>query len=242
MTEAEQKQAEKDAWADAETLGLLLLLAMRNRSSRELADVRFDAQRSRFILKGRAVSVTTIRMYLRRIEERLSGRILKQLNDLEAGRITETQWKRSFDRSITSSHILAGALALGGIGIAVRNSTVQRNIESEISFADKFAGAIRANNAGSIRKIRARAAQYFRAAHITFVNTQFELIKETGFYDEVRNRMRPAEHCQTSELAPPGTRESCPNISKWGWVELERMIPIGGRLCYKNCRCYLEYR
>lgn len=242
MREIELKRAEKDAWADAESLGLLLLLAMRNRNSRELADLSFDRQRSRFILKGRAVSIRTIRAYLRRIEERLSGKILKLLNDLEAGRINEAEWKAAFDRSIKSSHILAGAIALGGIGVAVRSAYVSERITGELQYADNFAAAVRAENAGSIRKIKARAAQYFRAAHITFVNAQFELIKEQGHYKEVRNRLRPAEHCRRHILKSPTERIDCPTLSSWQWVPLKQMIPIGHRICHIYCRCYLEYR
>jgi len=237
MTEAEIKRAEKDAERDAKELGLLLLLAFKSRDGSIVKSVRFDIDKGKFYVNDRAVASRTIISFLERINDKMSRRLVKITSDLEAGRITVDEWKRSFDRTIKSSHILAGAFAVGGIVLASRNTFVNTQIDLQLEFADAFSEEIRKNKAGSFAKIRARAKGYTRAAQQTFVNLELELVKQSGFRKEAFNILRSNEPCN-----PKNGIISCPQLTAKAWMPVDEMVRIGDRACGIYCRCYIAYR
>ena len=128
MTDPQIEQAEKDAREDAEWLLLMVLLS---------STVTFNAEVGRFYVDGRSVSINQIRSYLNRIERRVGKRVINLTDDLSKGKLTIDEWKRGFDRNITSIHVLTGSLALGSIASAVRNTDVQARIDSELRYADR---------------------------------------------------------------------------------------------------------
>ncbi len=236
MTAAEIKRAEKNAEGDAEELALLLLIAFKKRDSGPAKEVTWDAAVGRFRYRGRLVSFESIRKYLIRIEERLGRRLGNLTLQLERGEISLAAWQREFERTITSAHILSGALALGGIAVAVRNETVLNRIDAELVYADKFVTEIRQEKAGSINRIRARARRYMQAAHITFQQAEQKARQAVGIQKECRRILRASESCRP-----------CLELSQRGWIPIDEMpsigtLPksIGG--CEIYCRCYLEYR
>jgi hypothetical protein len=227
VTETQIKDAETAAEEDAQWLRLALLLALIRQPER----VRFDAASDEFILDGRRVHIDTIREYLLRIEKRVGARLTKLTDDLAKKRISVNEWQRSFERYVTSSHILASALAVGGIAAAVRNADVQARIDSELRYADAFAEEIRNGTAGTIAQIRARAKSYLVAVPITYGMIALIVRKVMGTQTEAR-RVRRAS-------------ESCPGCVEWaakGWMKIERMKPLGTLQCRSRCRCFIEYR
>jgi hypothetical protein len=222
MTDEEIEQAERDAESDAEWL---LLLLLRNRKR-----VVFRADVGRFYVDGRSVSISTIRNYLNRIEQRIGRRIVQLTDDLEKGRITVDEWQTRFNRNITSMHVLTGALALGSIALAVRNVQIQRRIDDEIKFAANFAKQIRNDEAGSEKQIKARAKSYTLAATITYGIIFQKLMVLIGVQTECRRVRRVSE--------------SCPGCVQWAyrWMPIAAMPPIGSLQCGGRCRCYIEYR
>jgi hypothetical protein len=227
MTELEIQQAEKDAEEDAQWLRLALLLALIRQPGR----VRFVAADDEFIIDGRAVHINTIRDYLGRIEERIGKRLVKLTNDLERGRITPAEWRRGFERYVTSSHVLAAALAVGGIAAAVRNADVQSRIDSELRYADNFAHEIREGKAGTFKQIKSRAVSYLMAVPITYGIISLIVRKVMGTQTEARRVRRASESCQ-----------ACIDWARRGWVPIEKMVPIGNLTCRSRCRCFIEYR
>jgi hypothetical protein len=240
MTEPEIKRAQQDAERDAEWLALLLLLAFRRRDSVAVRRVLFDAPRGLFLVDGKAVTLRSVYRTLDRIRERMAGKLGRLTLDLEAGRITLSEWKRSFDRSITSSHILFGAFALGGIAVAVRNATLIDRVGEQLQYADAFSEEIRNGRAGSFAKIASRSKLYLQSPHILFTDLQLDLVKKTGFYSEAMNVLRPAEHCFRSK--PDEPFPICTEITKRGWIPVDEMTPIGSRKCRRWCRCFLKFR
>jgi hypothetical protein len=230
MTDAEIKRAEKDAVADAEWLGLMLLLAFRSSNAAAASRVEFDAAAGRFRFDGRTVAIRSIRSYLNRIEDRFGVRLAMLTAELERGEITLAEWKRAFDRSISSSHILAGSLALGSISVAVRNVTIQNRIAVELAFADDFAEQIRKRKVTSFGMIRARAKRYLMAAHVTYSIVEQSARQVVGIQTQARRVRRASESC-------PG----CVKFS-YQWLPINLMPPIGSLQCGGYCRCYLEYR
>jgi len=230
MTEAEIRQAEKDAGDDAGALAMLLLLLLMKPRSPEGQRVRFDPAAGRFYFDGKTVSIRSIRAHLNRIEDRFGKKLAKMTRDLEDGRVTLAEWKRSFDRTVISSHILAGALALGGIAVAVRNSKVQSRIADELKFADEFSESIRMKKAGSFSKIRARAKSYLMAASVTYSQIEQDVRGLMGMQTEAKRIRRAAESCR-----------GCIEYS-YRWMLNAKLPPIGSMQCRQHCRCFVIYR
>lgn len=219
MTDEEIEQAEKDAEQDAKELLLLLLLSKR---------VIFDAGKGKFYVDGKTVSITTVRNYLQRIEKRLGRRSLDLLNKLEAGTISLDEWQTQFHRQITSAHVLAAALALGGISAAVRNADVQARIDSELKYASGFKSDLKKD--GVSGRSAPRTTSYFMATAITFGIVQQIVRQIVGRQTECQRVRRASESC-----------EGCIAYS-YRWMPIAEMPAIGSLQCGGRCRCYLEYR
>lgn len=216
-------QAEKDA---AE-LRLLLLTNV---------GAVWDAAQGVWRINGRRVSIDSIRSYLLRIETQMSRRIIRLIDELEKENITLAAWQREFDRSIASSHILAGALAVGGIGVSVASAFIIGRIASEFEFADDFVKEIRGKKAGSFSAIKSRAKSYYRAATITYSNVEQQVRQVIGIQTEAKRVLRASESCIW-----------CKRFAKW--LPIEKQPPIGQicppmypKSCCRFCRCYLVYR
>jgi hypothetical protein len=259
MTPTKQKQAESDAKSDAKKLALLLLLLFQRKTVKvgtvltpkfavlhsdtadQVRKITFDESSMKFRIDGRAVSVTTIRMYLQRIQDKGARKLATITLQLEKGEISLAAWQREFERTITSSHILAAALVLGSIGDAVKHRLVQERIAEQIEFLDAFGQAVRDRQAGSFGKIRSRAKSYLQAVHVTFANLELQQRIALGIQAEARNVLRPAEHCLRGPN-DPADLPICTELTKQGWMPIDEMPPIGTRKCKIWCKCYIEYR
>lgn len=238
MTSEQIKQAEKDAADDAKFIGLLLLTAMASKAASTLNQLEWKSETGKFYIKGRSVSITSIRKYLLSIENKLGRKLIKLVSELENKTITLAAFQREFERTITSSHILAGALAVGGIAVAARNPSVQNRIAGEIKFADKFIAEIRKGKGGSFALLKSRAKSYLQAATITYNQVEQEIRSAVGIQTECKRVLRNAEHCIP-----------CRRLAKRNWVPIDEMSPIGTlgppiypNGCRRHCRCYLIYR
>jgi len=132
MTEDERNSLERDAGVAAASIGGALT---------QLLASTWD--NGRFIVKGQAVAITTIRKLLARIEKRQGQRMVRLADDLDAQRITADEWQREMKRVIDSAHVLSAALALGSIAQAVKDVDVQARIASEWAYFDNFAAEVR---------------------------------------------------------------------------------------------------
>lgn len=221
MTETQIEQAEKDARKDAEAFLLMLLLS---------SAVTFRADVGRFYVDGKSVSITTIREYVRRIETRIGKRLTKLTDQLDKGVIETAEWRREFERNVTSAHVLTAALALGSIRAAISNADVQARIDSELDYARGFGKEVNKGVAGSAPQIASRAKSYLLAAAVTYGILEQRIRTLLTGYTQARRIRRASESC-------PG----CIAYS-YRWMPISEMPPIGSLQCRSRCRCYLEYR
>jgi hypothetical protein len=230
-TEQEIREAELDAERDAAAIALAVLLLMIARwRKRNSPRAEFRADLGRFYIDGSSVSVRTVRDYLQRIERRFGNRLAEMVKDLDAGKITIERFESSFMQTVRSAHILAGALAVGGIAAAVRNTDVRERIASELEYAENFVSAIAGATAGTLKMRIARARSYMRAATVTYGVTELKARGAVGRQTECRRIRRASESCQgCTELAGR-------------WMPIAEMPPIGSQQCRGRCRCYLEFR
>jgi hypothetical protein len=227
MTWQEEQEREQAAREEALLIGGLLAVLLGLRAGTR--PIIWDSVRKRFTVDGRAVSITTIRRLLAKIETSVGARLSTFTDNLESGRWTPEQWQRETSRSIGSAHVLAGALAVGSIYAAARDRDVQARIISEERYADNFGSEVKAGKAGSVARIKARAKSYLLPAIITF--SVIEQIVRTVAGQKEAMRVRRAS-------------ESCPGCVAYSyrWIPIAEMPRIGSLNCGGRCRCFLKYR
>lgn len=223
---------------------LLLLLLAERPDVRLPKEVRFDRRRGVFVVDGRKVSQTTVRVLLAQIEKIGEKRVLALLKRLENGQITLQTWQRQMADLLKVSHLMAGALAVGGLDNAMRSNEVNNRTNAEIAFLAGFAGAIQ-NGQVSFNKARSRAKSYLLAVPVTFYaveqnlkaelkeirrNRRGEITGVVPVYTEARRYRRARESCA-----------SCVAASGF-WMPVDKMPPIGSLECRSKCRCFIRYR
>lgn len=236
MTEAEKRQAERDA----RELGLLLLLLFRRSDGTPIGTrVTFDAPTGTFKVDGKQIPIERIIEYLIRIDERFAKDLTDLTLDLEAGKISFETWRASFESKIKSAHILAAALAIGGVAAAIKSARLEAIIDEQLDYLSGFVEAMRSNRAGSWGMIRRRARSYMRVARVTYYDMQFDLVKAIGIMQESKRILSTAEHCAHDPIRDtPG----CVELAQRGWVPIDEQIPLGRATCGPYCLCTIIYR
>jgi hypothetical protein len=233
MTDAEKQKVHTDAERDAAIIGGIISILLLRRNRRR---VRFDSHSLQFIVDGRPVRVESIRQGLEQMANRQTAQINRVTDQLTAGQITVDQWLEEMRRIVGSSHSIAAALSLGTVGAALASQIVVRNIDREWQFAENFAADIRKQKPDIMRRARSRARSYLSAARITFSSIDLAVHKAVG-YKFARRRLTLAEHCTNSD----GFR-GCLELAALGWMDIDKMVPIGHATCGNFCKCFIEYK
>jgi len=232
MTDAEIRQAQLDAEADAKRLGLMLVLALRDLGVyTSVKSITFDIKTGTFYVNGVAVRKELIRQYLDRLERFEAARFEAMIVALEKRQIEIDEWKRQHDRRIRSMIALSGALALGTISRAARSGRVHDLVNEQISYADGFEDAIKRNIAGTFTRMKWRARSYARSARIVHSILEQTARERFGNQTECRRIRRASESC-----------EGCVEWARKGWIKISLMPPLGTQQCRNNCKCFLIYR
>lgn len=153
---------------------------------------------------------------------------------LLTGSISLADWQLRMVDIIRSVHIAAAALARGGFGRMSPDDwlAISNQINEQIAYLNNFANQISSGEQAFNGTICRRMQLYLEAGRGTYHEVERSIMEERG-YDEFRNVRTALESC-----------EECIEMENLGWVPIDspRMVPIGNRLCNKNCKCYYEYR
>lgn len=190
--------------------------------------ITWNAQRGRFVIDGRFISMQTIRRELHRFENAVAIRMANLAKLLSNGTIDLPEWRERMKTLVGSSHVIMAAVAVGSIAAGARNPEVQNRIESERKYANGFAEDVEKKKL-STPTIKARAKSYLIAAAITFAVVEMAVHSKLG-YQEARRITTAAESC-----------EDCKAYA-YEWMDIGEMPEIGSLKCGNRCRCYLEYR
>lgn len=244
----------KQASGAARTYGGLvsLLLVVREGNADK---IRWKPKEARFVANGTEISFEKLRAELLRIESRLSATVLLYLSNLQEGKWTIEKWREEMKKLLENHHIIFAALALGGIAVAAKNDTVIRRIDRDVDFLKGFAKVIKeARKVGGIIRggpsagivvpkpqitfgaLLRRARTYIRSITMTYhlLNHRAHIL---AGYKEAKRVLTPAEHCRTK--AP---EEGCLEAAGRGWIDIEKMPPVGTLVCKQFCKCYLIFR
>lgn len=246
FTEEDVQEAEKIG-RDA---GASLLLLLFSGSPR----VAWDDVRKVFTVDGRRVTSAAMRRLVQRVEASSGKRLSQHVEALIDGTIDVGEWRRRMERSIAGGHLLAGALALGGVGIAKTDTELNQRVNAEIGYLGGFASDIRAGKMSEPRQ-RSRAGSYLIAMFVTFMLLD---LREKKRAVKIVGGGIPKPPPRGPGITPPpkpppvyreamrirSAAESCEGCIAYAgkWIPIEAMPPIGSLNCKGRCRCSLIYR
>jgi len=155
-------------------------------------------------------------------------------DSLRGGGISLADWQVRMTDIIKAVHMVSAVLARGGYGRMSPDDWVktQDRIREQIAYLDNFASQIASGQQRLDGTLCRRMQLYLEAGRGTYHDVERNVMEDRG-YDEFRNVLGAAEHC-----------DDCVAMSDLGWVKIDstQMIPIGSRLCNKNCKCTYDYR
>lgn len=181
-----------------------------------------------FVLDGKRVSITTIRKILRRIETVSARRLVRLTEKLYRNEIELADWKTEAMRTITSAHLLAGAVAGGSLEEAERDGYVSANTAKQHRYLAMFETDIRRQKVSQARGVW-RIGLYAMAVFMTY--SAVERAKNIERGATMAKRLRRAS-------------ESCAGCVEWSgfWMPVSVLPPIGTLDCKSRCRCYVIYK
>lgn len=214
-----------------------ILLAVKAKKTR---DIQWDAKEARFKVDGKVIPMTRIRRELGRMELKVAALILSYNAKLWAKEWTLDKWRSEMAKLAQDSHILFGALALGGLVVSARDLTVQRRTTRDLAALKRFARAIKNGLTPSLPVVNNRSRTYLRSWYVTYHLLSHRAHILAG-YTEARRRLTPAEHCRTKHTAE-GLIDGCWEVARKGWMPILQMPPLGTLVCLQFCKCWIQYR
>lgn len=192
----------------------------------------FDPQTGRFsTLSGRVVPPSEVRAAIDRDLVGLTRETERLAGDLRAGRLSLEAWRRDMRTLIKQSHLTMATLAQGGRAAMTPEAygRVGGIVARENQFLEQWVEEIKAGWTLDGR-LTSRSALYVNAARGTFHGVQSAEMLRRGVTLE-RSVTHPAEHCA-----------ECLAEAAAGFRPIGVMIPIGSRVCGRNCRCTVVFQ
>jgi hypothetical protein len=163
---------------------------------------------------------------------------------LNERRLSIAQWQVAMAHEIKLLHLAMTAAAVGGFERMTDAdlSRVSTRVQNQYGYLARFGSGIEQGKV-SPKQATARARMYANGSQgAAFERARYDLFVKlagTGLAVEMKNNLRPAEHCTTDHEA--GT-VGCLEETRRGWVPLGTMSLPGMRRCRANCHCYTTYR
>ncbi len=197
---------------------------------------RWNAQLARYIApNGRIVSTVQVRAAIDQTLDEYTALARSLADQLRAGDISLRAWEAEMRVVVKDSQLLGSAAARGGWAQLDQRSLGRagREIRDQYAFLDRFATDIMTGRQKLDGTLTNRALMYVEAARPMYEAEREAMEIEAG-YDEERNVLHPADHCE----GPSG----CPAQTARGWVRSGTLVRIGRRPCRTRCKCTIERR
>jgi hypothetical protein len=157
-----------------------------------------------------------------------------------SGKITAAQFDIEMRELLKSGHIIAASVGKGGrVRMRSRDwGIVGNKIRWQYKYLTKFSRKI-ARDILSEAASANRVQLYADALHITFYKAFYEDMKERPKDAPVDKDGKPllVKLVQNSQEGC----EDCAADASEGWMELDEMTPLGGRICGDFCKCDLVF-
>lgn len=184
---------------------------------------------------GKWVSRATVRGEIDKLTAHVEKEAARAAKAYQAGKITLVEFEIRMRELLKSAHIVAASVGKGGrLRLTQADwGRVGSKIKWQYGYLQKFAQRI---GRGTISEIAtaSRARLYASAIYVSFANTF--LTSQTEFVKDGSN----PERCRLVTNSDEGCAE-CAADEALGWISVDDMIEIGGRLCGDFCKCDIEF-
>lgn len=202
------------------------------RARSRLSSYRWNEEAARYIApNGRFVANDEIRRQLDRSLRNSEARIAELARELRAGTVPLDVWHTEMRVIVKDVHLYSGALARGGWAqLTPRDlSEISKLVRVEYDHLYGFALKLSTGSMPLNGRVSVYAELYGEAGRHTYELIRRQVMIEAGFTRE-RNVLHPADHCV-----------ECIEMTARKRVLIGSLIPIGDRICGRNCRCSIEY-
>lgn len=152
--------------------------------------------------------------------------------DVESFRSAVRLFDLEMRADITAAHILAAALAFGGISNAkaIEYETGEAAARFQLGFWDALLAGLASGTIAFDESFVARVGMYGAAFFSTYENAVRARETSAGKTEE-RRFLGNADHCKT-----------CPAEAAKGWQPIGTLRAIGDSECLSRCRCHFKFR
>ena len=181
---------------------------------------------------GRFVPEAKVRSGVDAVVDAASQRASNLAKDLREGRINLEQFRDGMFQAIKDVHIASALSAYGGKQ-AMNESKwgfVGSQIKAQYMYARGMLNDIISGKQAMNGRLDQRAIMYMEAARTTYETIRLREGLKRGV-TQVRNILHAKESC-----------DQCKGLTGDGWMDADKMIPIGARQCLSRCACTLEMR
>jgi hypothetical protein len=198
---------------------------------------KWDTNRQVYVdEQKRVVTSRAFHALLNILVGKVSDHFVEIEDDRIAGRISSAEAQARFQREIGLANRMMSALGWGGL--AQTPSSARNATDSKVRLDVMYYLRFQAERPRlSDDQARARASLYAGSIYTTFQSAARQAHASAGFTHARRVLDSAAEHCE-GHMGVPG----CPELARRGWVEIDKLVPIGDASCRASCRCEVEYQ
>lgn len=188
---------------------------------------------------GRAVSSRVIVSQLERVIEGVKGEMIKNAEDLAAGRISAQIWYNRMGESVRIIHgVTASASAGGWAQMGERDwAIVNEQVKAQSGFLNRFGTQVDRGEVKFTKGFFNRVASYADAARSTGEDIRRRAAVTSRSATHEQRVLGDADHCRTD--ARTGLK-GCVDLAGF-WAAVGSLPPIGQTPCGNNCHCHFIF-
>lgn len=182
---------------------------------------------------GRFVSRAAVRATLDVVLGKQMARARGLSEQLVAGDVGLTTWRREMGLAVKAVHLEGAAVARGG-WLAMTQVDYQwtgERVRSQLAYLQAFHDDLASGAAPMDGTVASRAEMYIEAGRST--QRQMETRMAIG-------RGKDMEKNIGGDGA--GSCDGCMQAGGQGWVPIGTLTPVGARDCRSRCKCWMNYR
>jgi hypothetical protein len=202
----------------------------------DTASQRYYTETPGAVPPRRYVKFEAVNAALESVVRESENRLLELAERLQRGEIGMEECYAAMRRALKDGHAASAVLGFGGwhnmsdadwgwVGSPAQNGFHHKRLRA--LFDDIAAGRYRSDL--SDPRFKQRVKLFANAMRSAKENARLRRHKSLG-YKYARRVLGIADSC-----------EDCVTFAGQGWVEIDKLVPIGQSICGANCHCHIEY-
>jgi hypothetical protein len=194
---------------------------------------------------GATISDRRLNAAVAKISDAVRMEMRKKTQQLVVGAIALLTWYHDSRELLRAFYRAIWVVGLGGI-IFEDDQTMNLFflfILNQFSFFDGLASRIQSGEQKLNGAAMEYAGMYGEHGNIMHQNLILKNAISTGKYTEARRVLGNNElHCDGTEKSHNPSLNGCVELSRLGWVPIDKLVPLGSTICLDKCHCRVEFR